>query len=157
VNPKVYVESSVLSYLTSRFSRDLLVAANQQITRQWWENGRARFHLYTSQYVLDEISVGNAAAAAHRMAAATEMTVLSTNDGVIVLAQSLLNAGALPKKAVVDALHVAVAATHKMDYLLTWNCKHIANPAMRPKIEKVCREMNLTPPIICTPEELMEV
>lgn len=153
MRPRVYLETSVLSYLTALPSRDLIRAAHQQITVEWWA-ARQAFDLFVSQPVLDEIAAGDPTAAARRLAAIEGVEVLSATLEAERLAIALLNAAALPRKAAIDAAHVAIAAVHGMSFLLTWNCTHIANAQMRPHIEHVCRENGAAPPIICTPEEL---
>ena len=153
--PKVYIETSVVSYLTSQPSRDIVLAAHQQITHSWWAT-RARFDLYVSEAVLAEAGGGDPSAAARRMAILASLPVLSITNEVAGLANHFIAVGALPQKAFVDAVHVAAAATHGMDFLLTWNCKHIANAVIRGRLEALCRTRNLQPPMICTPEELQE-
>lgn len=143
----------MLSYLTALPSRDLIRAAHQQITVEWWA-GREAFELFVSEAVLAEVRRGDADAATRRIAAAGGIPVLSTSPAAEQLAVALLSAAALPPKAAIDALHVASAAVHGMHFLLTWNCAHIANAAKRPRIEAVCRDQGFEPPIICTPEEL---
>jgi hypothetical protein len=152
--PRVYVETTILSYLTALPTRDLVRAAHQQITVEWWAN-RDEFSLFVSEAVLTEARRGDPAAAARRIHAAGGMDVLSATNQAQALATELLRAAALPKKAAIDAVHVALAAVHGMDFLLTWNCTHIANAIMRPKIEAVCQANGFRPPVICTPEELM--
>lgn len=132
------------------------MAANQEATRNWWETRQPLFDLFISQVVLDEAAGGDAQAAERRLAMLTDLPRLDVSNEAEALAKRLLTRSALPHKAATDALHIAVAALHGMDYLLTWNCKHIANAAMRPKIEAGCRAAGYEPPIICTPLELME-
>ena len=153
MNARVYVETSIVSYLSARTSRDVVVAAHQQITRRWWR-GRGNYSLFVSQVVLDEAALGDQTARARRLRALRGIPTLALTDEATQLAGELVRRGALPKKATVDALHIAVAAAHQVDYLLTWNCKHIANAAMRGTIEAICRSAGLRPPIICAPEEL---
>ena len=153
--PKVFLETSVISYLTASPSRDIVHAAHQQLTREWWDK-RSRFDLYVSQAVLREAARGDANAAARRLAALEGLPVLAITGEVSDLAEYFLAASALPAKAALDAIHIAVAVVNGMDYLLTWNCSHIANATIRGKIEQLCREAGLQPPIICTPEELTE-
>lgn len=153
MKPRVYIETTVLSYLTALPSRDLVRAAHQQITLEWWAL-RDAFELYVSDAVLAEARMGDPAAAARRLAAAQPLPVLAANDDAQDLASALLTAAAMPRKAALDAVHVAVAAVNGMDYLVTWNCAHIANAVMRPRIEAVCRSAGFEPPTICTPEEL---
>ena len=153
--PKVYVETSVVSYLTAVPSRDLIRAAHQELTIEWWEH-RDRFELYAGEAVMQEAAAGHPEPAARRLAALAECILLAVNQSVVDVAAALLRANALPAKAMVDAIHVAAAAVHGIDYLLTWNCKHIANATMRGIIERTCREAGFEPPTICTPEELSE-
>ena len=153
---RVYIETTVVSYLTARPSRDLIVAAHQQITHDWWGTCRTNYELCVSELVLDEAGAGDAQAARERLLVLQPMLVIETTTAAFELAEDLLRAGALPRKAASDALHIAVAATKAIPYLLTWNCRHLANAAMRPVIEAVCAAKELKAPIICTPEELME-
>lgn len=152
---RVYLETTIVSYLTGRPSRDLVIAAHQEITLEWWER-RDAFELFVSEAVLQEASGGDSGAAARREAVLEGIAVLEVTSIATDLARRLLAANALPPKAVVDAVHVAVAAVSGMDYLLTWNCAHIANAATRSTIERACREAGFSPPMICTPEELGE-
>ncbi len=127
-------------------------AAHQQVTHEWWAT-RAQYELYVSQFVLDEASAGDPAAAAQRVAALEGASLLTTTNEAARLANRLVRVGALPSKAMVDAFHIAVAAVHGMGYLLTWNCRHIANAEMRARIQVTCRSEGVEPPIICTPIE----
>lgn len=151
--PRVYLETSVISYLTALPSRDLIVAAHQQITHEWW-SGRYRFDILISDAVLEEIARGDDAAAARRLEAVQGLAILSATSPAQVLARGFLQAAAMPRKAAIDAVHVAIAATHGADFLVTWNCAHIANAAVREKIDAVCRAAGFRPPVICTPLEL---
>src|SRR5438105_10548025 len=153
---RVYIETTVVSYLTGRPSRDLIVAAHQQITHDWWDTRRTNYELCVSQLVLDEAGAGDALAAQERLLVLRPMLVLETAAEALDLAKELLRARALPAKAASDALHIAVAATKAVPYLLTWNCRHLANAVMRPVIEEVCSARGFKAPIICTPEELLE-
>jgi predicted nucleic acid-binding protein len=152
---KAYIETSIVSYLTASHSRDLVLAAHQEVTRDWWAR-RGTFELFASQFVLDEAAAGDKDAAASRLAALAETAVLEVTEDAIVLAEKLISGGGLPSQARVDALHISMAAVHGMDYLLTWNCRHIANATLRGKIEELCREAGFDPPTICTPLELPE-
>lgn len=153
---KVYVETSVISYLTSRLSRDLIVAGHQQLTQDWWANHRHKFELFVSQTVLEESVGGDQEAAQQRLNAVEHLPLLEITEGAVALAKDLIRLGPLPKKAEVDALHIAIAVTNRVDYLLTWNCKHLANAVLRSRIERVCRARGYDPVVICTPEELLE-
>ena len=155
MKPKVFLETSVISYLTALPSRDLIVAAHQQLTREWW-NTRDRFDIFVSQAVLREARAGDPVAADRRLAAIRGIPVLDVTQEASDLAESLLRDGALPARAAIDALHVAVAVISGTDYLLTWNCTHLAHPRIRGIIEGLCRNAGLEPPAICTPEELLE-
>jgi|SRR3989304_5000873 len=154
MKPKVYLETTIISYLAARPSRDIIIAAHQELTNEWWENRRKRFDLFVSQLVIQEAKSGDKEAARKRLGLLEPIPLLELNDKAISLARILMN-DAIPPKAVEDALHIAVAAIHGMDYLLTWNCKHIANAEKEHAIATVCRSNNFEPPIICTPEELM--
>ena len=154
--PRVYIETTFVSYLTARRSRDLVIAAHQQITHEWWDTRRASYELCVSQLVIQEASGGDPQAAQERLEAMQAMTLVETSPAALSLAKDLVQAGALPAKAGDDALHIAVAATQGIPYLLTWNCRHMANAAMRPVIESVCARNGFKAPIICTPEELLE-
>ena len=153
---RVYIETTVVSYLTARPNRDVVIAGHQQVTHEWWDTRRAGYELCVSQLVLDEALAGDAQAAHERLVILRPMLVLETTADALALAKELLQAGALPVKAADDALHIAVAATKAVPYLLTWNCRHLANAAMRPVIEAVCKAQGFEAPIICTPEELLE-
>ena len=130
-------------------------AAHQQITHDWWEKRRLQFELYISQVVLRECQAGDASAAAERLKVLQDLPLLEQTEEATRLAQALVERVPLPERAAVDALHVAIAAVHGMDYLLTWNCTHIANATLRGPIESVCRANGYEPPAICTPDELL--
>lgn len=153
--PSIYLETSVVSYLTSRPSRDLVVAAHQQITRTWWDSQRSKYALYVSDFVLLEIQAGDAIAARERQNILAETLGLPTPVETERLAQQLLEQKLLPPKAQVDAYHVAIASISNIDYLLTWNCKHIANATTRDRMVTLIRDRGYKPPVLCTPEELM--
>jgi predicted nucleic acid-binding protein len=155
MKPTLYLETSIVSYLTARPSHDLIRAAHQQVTRDWWEM-RSNFDLYVSQLVLDEAKAGNAVAAERRLLALREASLLELTPETGRLADELLRRGGMPAKAYVDAVHVALAAINGLDYLLTWNCTHIANATMRVKIDDICRASGFEPPVICTPVELVK-
>ena len=155
MKPKVYVETTIVSYLSALPSRDIVLAAHQQLTREWWAR-RERFDLFVSRPVWDEAARGDAEAAAKRLAALDGIPILLVSDEASAFADWLLATNILPMKAATDALHVAIAVLSGMDYLLTWNCTHIANAAIRGRIEQACRAAGMQAPIICTPEELTE-
>jgi hypothetical protein len=134
---------------------NLIIAAHQQIRNEWWENRRTDFDLYTSQFVIQESSAGDAVMATKRLAELDGIPLLAVSREALDLARFLVEKGPLPEKAEIDALHISVAASNGMDYLLTWNCKHIANAEMQIGIGKLCRAAGFEPPVICTPEELL--
>jgi hypothetical protein len=150
----VYIESSVLSYLVSRPSRDLIVAARQQITREWWEESKSGFECLVSQVVLDEIAEGNPEVAERRLEEARPMALLALDPSCVELARTFLERRLIPPGEVRDALHIAVAVIWKVDYLLTWNCKHIANAHAVRQLRKYTEKLGHEFPHICTPEEL---
>ncbi len=152
--PRVYIETTFVSYLTGRPSRDVVIVGHQQITHEWWDQSRVDFELCTSQLVLQEAGSGDPEAAQERLQILKSMVLLDTTEAAVVLAEELVRARALPEKAADDAVHIAIAATQKIPYLLTWNCRHMANATMRPVIEAVCGSRGYKTPIICTPEEL---
>ena len=156
MNPSVYIETSIISYLTARPSSDIRSAANQNITADWWDNRRTDFELYISEFVVVEAARGHKEASARRLLALEDISELRISDAAKTLAESLITEGALPVKAEMDAFHVAVATVNGINYLLTWNCTHIANAVMRPRIEAICRKLGYEPPVICTPSELLE-
>ena len=151
----VYLETSIISYLVARPSRDLVTAARQELTREWWGQRRALFNIYVSEAVIAEARVGDSDAAARRLAILTDLPLLEITPAVTRLAGALAKALRLPKQAAADAVHVATAACHGMEFLLTWNSTHIANAELRPTIDEVSRNNGYTPPILCTPDELM--
>ena len=151
MNDRVYVETTFVSYLTARPSRDLVIAAHQQITHEWWDTRRASYELCVSQLVLDEVAAGDAQAAQERLLVLRPMLVLETTADALELAKELLQAGALPAKAADDALHIAIAATRAIPFLLTWNCRHLANPNKMEHIKKVNEELGLSTPLLTTP------
>jgi hypothetical protein len=153
---RVYIETTFVSYLTARPSRDVVIAGHQQVTHEWWDTRRGSYELCVSQLVLQEAASGDAQAAQERLEVLHAMTFLETTTAALALAKELIQAGALPAKAGDDALHIAIAATQGIPYLLTWNCRHLANATMRPLIDSVCTSNGLKAPIICTPEELLE-
>ena len=156
MKPSVYIETTIPSYLTAWRSPELVMAANQEATRKWWDESRAKFELFISQLVISEISNGDPEAVKRRIAVVENLPELALTDKAEALAAKLLLGAALPQKAKADALHIGIATVHGMDYLLTWNCTHIANAIMRPKIESICRAAGYEPPVICTPPELVE-
>lgn len=151
----VYIETSIISYLVARLSRDLITAAHQQITHTWWQEHRQGFSIFASQAVLDESAAGDPQMASKRAEILKDIPMLEITPEVGELATALIMRLPLPPRAGADAVHIATAAHHGMDFLLTWNCSHIANAALRPRIEKICKEQGYAVPVLCTPEELL--
>ena len=153
---QVYIETSIVSYLRQRPSGQVIAAARQLLTQRWWDHGRKDYQLVTSQYVLDEAALGDPMLAAERLSALSGIPLLESPMDVPQLADKILKRGILPANAQLDALHIAVASFHEVEYLLTWNCKHIANAQVLPKVRDLLLELGYPVPIICTPEELLE-
>jgi hypothetical protein len=152
----VYLETTFISYLVALPARDLIVAAHQQVTRDWWEQRRRHFRCVVSPVVIDEISLGDESEINKRLDIARPLDVLAASIDAEDLTQAIMDGGVLPEKAVRDAAHIAVAAVHGVDYLLTWNCKHLANAQISRRIQLVCNAQGFRMPLICTPEELLE-
>ena len=155
MNRSVYIESSVISYLAARPSRDLVIAGHQAVTAEWWDNHRLRYDVYVSPLVVEEISAGDASAAEERLRVITDIPSISIAAEAESLASALLASNAVPANSVRDALHIAIAATQGMDYLVTWNFKHINNASTRTMVVNVVSNSGLVCPVLCSPEELM--
>ena len=153
----VYLETSFISYLVSRPSRDLLVAAHQQTTDEWWNTRHNEFECFISQVVIDEASAGNSSEAAKRMDIIKDLPVLEFTDEAESLALTILSSGKFPHHANRDAAHIAIAAANSIDYLLTWNCKHLANANVRVRLHKLNNSLGYNTPDLCTPEELIPI
>jgi predicted nucleic acid-binding protein len=151
----VYIETSLVGYLTARPSNNLILMANLEITRRWWENRRGQFILYISQVVLDEAAQGDPEMAIKRLEILQNLPVLELTEAVQNLGSQFLTRSNLPSKASDDAIHIAAATVHGLDYLLTWNCKHIANAQIQRKLAEICLDFGYKLPLICTPYELM--
>jgi hypothetical protein len=155
MKPRLYLETTIPSYLTAWPSRDLIVAAHQQITQEWWRTRRDAFEMYISQFVLDEAGAGDSQAARERLDVLKPFPLLDISPEVSQLAAALLEAGIIPSRAARDAAHIAICAIHGIDYLMTWNCAHIANATIIKTVQAVCVQNRCACPVICTPEELM--
>lgn len=155
--PTVYLETTVISYLTAWPSRDIVRLAQQQQTREWWDTQRDNFSLVCSELVEREASAGDPAAAADRLGVIRTIPMLGITPEAAVLAADIITKLRLQNRAHADALHVGIAAINGVEYLLTWNCRHLTNVVLRPRIEQVCRDNGLRPPAICAPPDLMEV
>lgn len=157
VKANVYIETTVPSYLAARPSKDVIVSAHQQLTQQWWAVCRPHFSLFVSQFVLDEVARGDAAMIARRQVILQDVPLLAVNEEAMKLAATFISKRVIPEAAATDAAHIAVATVHGMHFLLTWNCTHIANAKMTERLREVCKTAGYSLPVICTPEELMEI
>lgn len=156
MKPRLYLETTIPSYLVARRSNDLRLAADQESTREWWENRRHDFELFISDVVLLEVRRGHVESAAARLSALRDIPPLRNLPEAVALTKRLLAEAILPPVAEADAAHLGLAAAHRLDYLLTWNCRHINNPALRRRIERACAAGGLICPVICTPVELLK-
>lgn len=152
---RIYIETTIPSYLTARPSRDIVQTARQQLTREWWEAERRNYDLCISQIVLEEAAAGDTEAAQRRMAVIVDLPLLDLTLEVEVLAEKIMQSGLLPASASRDAVHIAVTAVHQVHFLLTWNCRHIANAALFRELRHIIVEAGYDMPVICTPEELI--
>ena len=150
----VYIESSVISYLTARLSQDVVITARQAITENWWENHKSKYELFISGLVVQEISKGDHEAAEKRLKAIAGIPLLGTSEEAVKLAEELLAQGAVPPNSEEDALHIAIAAASGISFLLTWNFKHINNAHTKTIISSVVEEHGFICPMLCSPEEL---
>lgn len=152
----VYVETSVISFLRENPSASFESVERQLLTRRWWSIYRHRYELVTSQYVVDEAGVGHTDRARERLGYLEGMPLVPLGDRVDALAAEIMTRAILPKDALVDALHIASAAVNRVDYLLTWNCSHIANPMILPRVFRTLDDFALPFPVICTPKDMLE-
>ena len=157
MNPTVYVETTVIGYLTSRPREDPIVAGHQNTTRDWWQTAADRFDLVASELVVRECSAGDQSAAEERREALAAITLLRTTEDAERFAAALIAGHAVPHSHPEDAFHIALAVVNGIQYLVTWNFRHIVNAAVRSTIERICRDAGYEPPIICTPEELLDI
>jgi hypothetical protein len=152
----VYIETTIISYLTAWRSPQLIIAAHQEATKDWWDNEPHHFDLFVSEPVIQEASAGDVEAANRRIEAVKGISELQITNEASELAKILIRKGLLPANAGLDALHISIATANGMDYLLTWNCRHIANATLQKSMRAVCEDAGYTLPIICTPLELIE-
>jgi hypothetical protein len=155
MSEKVYIETTIVSYLVARPSRDPLLAVDQLITRDWWERRRPKFDLYISDVVKDESAAGDPDVVRRRLEVLALLPVLEPSDGARLLTRDLIAEQVLPRKAQADAAHLALATVHECEYLLTWNCRHLANAQIQRAARLVAKRHGFDLPLICTPEELM--
>ncbi len=151
----VYIETSIISYLRQKPAKEIVTASHQLLTHQWWDYQRTNYDLVVSQYVVDEASAGDPTLAVDRLNILAGIPRLPGNPQIDRIAEEILARAILPPKAAVDALHIATVAHHRIQYLLTWNCKHIANAKILPRVHQVLTDFGVPIPIICTPEELI--
>ena len=152
----IYIETSVVSYYVSKPSRDIIVLAHQQITSEWWPKAVKRFDVYISEVVVEEAAAGNKESAEQRLNKLKGFLHLELTEKVEKIAQIYMEKLSIPKKSLRDAAHLAVASVHNIDYLVTWNCVHLANGEIIKKLLKINEKLSIKTPVICTPEELME-
>lgn len=152
---RINLETTIFSYLAARSSRDLLQAARQQLTHDWWTSRRAQFELCISETVLEESAAGDELAARRRAEYTSGLPLLDISEAVNKVAKSIMQSGLLPQRAVRDAIHIAIASVHGIDVLLTWNCRHIANAVIMKELAAIVGDCGYELPILCTPEELM--
>lgn len=153
--PTAYIETTIPSYYTSRPARDVVQISRQSATRRWWDGGCSGFELFTSQEVLDEAGRGDSDQALMRLEMLAEIAVLEFNSEVEELARRLIVAGLVPSSVASDAVHIATASVHGLDFLVTWNFKHIANPHIRARLRQEVALSGHVLPVLCTPEELL--
>ena len=156
IKPRVYIEPTVVSHLVARPSDDAILASWQRASQQLWEDYADRFEFVISPVVRAEIQQGDVAAAQQRLEVVSQLTVLEVLPEANVLAQKPIDAGAVPRNSELDAQHIAIATAHGVDYLVSWNHKHIVNENKREHINSVCQEVGFQPTTLCTPMELME-
>jgi len=153
----VYIETTIISYLAGKPSRDLVVAAHQRITAEWWAQVTPKVELFVSPFVIEECERGDKEAAQRRKNFLKGIKVLELESGIQKIAEIYFEKLEIPEKARLDAAHIAIACYYKMDYFVTWNCVHIASAKTRRSLELLNKQLRLFTPVICTPEELMEV
>ncbi|MBX3176254.1 MAG: type II toxin-antitoxin system VapC family toxin [Candidatus Hydrogenedentes bacterium] len=151
----MYLETSFLSYLAARPSRDIVVAGHQALTHEWWELHSSRFRVCISGFVLREARRGNPNAARARLERAAGLPLLEIDEETLRLSRRIIESGIISERAEMDAAHVAVAMRHAVEYVLTWNCKHIANAAIQRRLARLATEEGYELPTICTPIELL--
>jgi hypothetical protein len=146
----------VVSYLCARPSRDLIVAAWQQVTHDWWNKHRKRYELFVSEFVLAEIAEGDPEAIRKRQKLVAAIPILAANDAALQLTREIMGRAKLPTRVADDVAHIAMSSVHGMDYLLTWNCAHIANPHWQIRLQAIIKESGFAMPVMCTPQAFLE-
>ncbi|MGA2059073.1 MAG: type II toxin-antitoxin system VapC family toxin [Thermoguttaceae bacterium] len=153
----IYLETTIVSYLTSRPHRDIVIAAQQEITRQWWENEKQRYHCVISPYVFEEALAGDTQAADKRIQVLKDIEILPLFPEIELLAEKIGSALRIPATARMDAFHLACVVFHEIDYLLTWNCAHLANGPRLKQLARFLQSESLWQPLVCTPNEMIEL
>jgi hypothetical protein len=151
---RIYIESTIPSYIVARPARDLLQAARQQTSKDWWELKRHQHELFTSEIVLAEIGDGEAVMAQLRLGVMNGIKLLQVTDDAEALTRRILDSGLLPLDADRDAAHIALATIYEMDILLSWNCRHIANASIQARLRRLAEQMGFALPVLCTPDEM---
>lgn len=152
----IYIETTVVSYFTSRPSRDVITAARQESTRALWPRLISDYESYVSALVLEEAGQGDEDQIQKRLQAVKSFKVLDTDDAARVLAEKIIKGHGIPKKYPEDAIHIAVAAVNGIDVLITWNIAHMNNPFTRALVRRIVEEAGYRCPEICSPDELLE-
>jgi hypothetical protein len=155
VNETIYIETSIFGHLTARPTNNLIVAANIKITQDWWDEHRSSFTLYASEVVQNEAAKGDPTIAAQRLKLLQSLMLLELTEEAFELSQAFLSQSNLPSKASNDSLHIALATVYSLDYLLTWNCKHMANAQIQRKLAQISSDLGYVLPVICTPYGLI--
>ena len=156
INETVYIETSILGFLTARSTTNLILAANTKVTQDWWNTRRDAFTIYASELVEDEAAKGDKEIANQRLDLLKSIMYLDITEEATELAREFLQRSNLPLKAANDSLHIALATVYGLDYLLTWNCKHMANAQIQKKLSQISLQLGYELPVICTPYELIE-
>lgn len=155
MNYSVYLETTIISYLAARPSNNVIALAQQEVTYEWWTLERKHYDCYVSEFVWNEASQGDSGAAEKRLSLLQGIPYLPVNDVVADLASEIVSVCGIPQRAVADAFHIAIAAVHGIDFLLTWNCTHIANAVMQKRLQRLSEKRSVAIPILCTPYELI--
>ena len=155
MSESVFIETTIPSYYVAKRPRDIVQAARQELTIEWWDRHRSRYELLSSQIVLDEAARGDGTMAKKRLDLLSEIPLLVITDAVVRIAEELLKDGVVPENAGDDAFHIACAGVHVVNFLLTWNCKHIANAQIQGKLAEISLDCGYVLPVLCTPNELM--
>ena len=156
IRSTAYIETTVIGHLVGRMLADPIVAGRQTVTRQWWPSAITRYRFFVSKVVADECAAGDPDAAKERLVVLDSLEFIAASQSVDELARKLIAEFAVPKTEPRDAVHISLAAVHGLEFLVSWNFKHIVNPPTRSAIERVCRDAGFVPPMICSPDELVE-